>query len=139
MSFGTKMKAVRKSKGISLSELAAASGLSINSLCSYENEKTVPQSFKKAKAVADALDVTVESLMDNPDDVSTFSRKKKEDPQITHLQETNAMYRQVIAQMKMAGGDVTLPKEDVEEIIHALKTIVEKLEINVDLSESEED
>ena len=60
--FGLKLKQIRQDKGLSLSELAALSSMSISYLNEIESGKKYPKTDKIA-SLSDALDVSYDSLV----------------------------------------------------------------------------
>jgi len=62
MTFGQKMLAIRKAKGIQQKQIAEATGLRASALSRYENTDLRPRA-KTVRMIADALDVPVSELL----------------------------------------------------------------------------
>lgn len=63
MDIGTKIRMIRKSKGITQIDLAANAGIAVNSLRLYEANKRQPRA-DQLRAIASALGVSVADLLD---------------------------------------------------------------------------
>lgn len=64
MTFGEKLTKIREEKGLSKVELAGMSGLAKRTIYTYEKGTVVPH-FNNMEKVADALEVPLESLIDD--------------------------------------------------------------------------
>lgn len=62
MTFGEMLLQLMKERGISQAELARRSGVSKQSITELIKGRSKEPSFSKAKAIADALDVTLEEM-----------------------------------------------------------------------------
>lgn len=71
MSLGTKINTLRIKKGYSQEELAERSGVSIRTIQRIESDQTNPSGFT-LKAVAKALDIELESLVDENNSTDSF-------------------------------------------------------------------
>ena len=77
MTFGEKIKEARLAHNLSQTELAQLTGISERSLYTYEQLGTIPRK-SNIKKLADALDVTVQYLMDSEETDSIFDSRRKE-------------------------------------------------------------
>lgn len=67
MSFGNKIKELRKQAGLSQQELAQKLGVTQKSICNYENDTRFPKGQNVIKGLADIFGVTVDYLLENTD------------------------------------------------------------------------
>lgn len=67
MSFGNKIKELRKQAGLSQQELAQKLGVTQKSICNYENDTRFPKGQSVIKGLADIFGVTVDYLLENTD------------------------------------------------------------------------
>ena len=67
MTFGEKLKQIRKSKGLGVNQLALKSGVSASQISRFENGKRKDPQMDTAKKLAKALDVSVSELIGNGD------------------------------------------------------------------------
>lgn len=67
MSFGNKIKELRKQAGLSQQELAQKLGVTQKSICNYENDTRFPKGQNIIKGLADIFGVTVDYLLENTD------------------------------------------------------------------------
>lgn len=67
MSFGNKIKELRKQAGLSQQELAEKLGVTQKSICNYENDTRFPKGQNVIKGLADIFGVTVDYLLENTD------------------------------------------------------------------------
>jgi HTH-type transcriptional regulator, competence development regulator len=63
MNFGSRIRELRKAKGISLRDFADQVGIDFTYLSKIENGKVDPPSEEKIKSMADKLDVDAEQLL----------------------------------------------------------------------------
>lgn len=66
---GEKIRELRKAKGLTLDQLADASGSSKSYIWEIENKPVSRPSAEKLKRIADCLDTTVEFLLDSSGEV----------------------------------------------------------------------
>lgn len=100
MDIGIQMQRMRKQKGLSQEELAEAINSSRVMVGKYEREEVVP-SVEVAKKIADALDVTLDYLVDES---SLAAVNKKTLKRMRELEK--------------------LPKEDQEHIYYTLDNLI---------------
>lgn len=62
MTFGEMLLKLMEEKGINQTELARRSGISKQSITELVKGRTKEPTFSKAKAIADALDITLEEM-----------------------------------------------------------------------------
>lgn len=67
MSFGNKIKELRKQAGLSQQELAQKLGVTQKSICNYENDTRFPKGQNVIKGLSDIFGVTVDYLLENTD------------------------------------------------------------------------
>lgn len=67
MSFGKRLKAIRKEKKISQTELAKASGVAQRTISSYETDISIPRTSNQLRKIADVLGVTPTDLVEDDD------------------------------------------------------------------------
>ena len=65
MSFGEKIKELRKKNNLSQAELADKIGVTQKTICNYENGTRFPKGQKIINGFADILDVSIDYLLDN--------------------------------------------------------------------------
>ena len=58
------IKAIRESKQISRAELSRMSRVPVRTIDDWENNRRVPRDVYQLKRISDALDVTIEQLID---------------------------------------------------------------------------
>ena len=58
------IKAIRESKQISRAELSRMSRVPLRTIDDWENNRRVPRDVYQLKRISDALDVTIEQLID---------------------------------------------------------------------------
>ncbi len=74
--FGKRLKSIRRSKGLTQSQLADMLNTSQRMIAHYENHDNRPR-IDKIKAIADALHVSIEELVG--DDIKKGKKKTKEE------------------------------------------------------------
>ena len=67
MSFGEKIKELRKRNNLSQAELAERIGVTQKTICNYENGTRFPKGQKIINGFADIFDVSIDYLLDNTD------------------------------------------------------------------------
>ena len=67
MSFGQKLKSIRKERKISQTELAQASGVAQRTISSYETDLSIPRTSNQLRKIADVLGVTPADLVSDDD------------------------------------------------------------------------
>ena len=68
MTFGEKLKTARKQAGLTQTELAQESQLSLRTIINYENGDRMPKQEKAYRQLARVLGITPESLKDENSD-----------------------------------------------------------------------
>lgn len=81
--FGCKLKQLRKSRNLTVSDLAKLAGIARSTLYRWENGEVIPQSLESVILLADALQVPFEAL--NYFDNSDFEEKLTKSPVIEHI------------------------------------------------------
>ncbi len=76
MDFGTRIRELRKAKGISLRDFADLVGIDFTYLSKIENGKVDPPSEEKIKSMADKLDVDAEYLLELAGKISSEQIRK---------------------------------------------------------------
>lgn len=111
MTFGERLKIIRKNKGLSQQKLADEVGISLRSIQNYESDMRMPSSISIVQKLAASLEVSTEYLLgglqvDAAGDVSTVKGK----PQVATL----------VAEIQglFAGGE--LPEEDKDAMFRAV-------------------
>lgn len=112
MKFSEKIKAARLYRGMSQTELANVSDLSLRTIQNYESG-TEPKQTSTYTRLASALHITAESLMD---DDANFEPTETDD-EIIDIEEVKRNGKELAA--LFAGG--RLAEEDVDEIMKALQ------------------
>ena len=64
MTFGEKVRAARKERGLSQKELAARTGIAVRTIINYESGSRMPKSKDSYVRLAEVLDIDLSSLMD---------------------------------------------------------------------------
>lgn len=116
MTFGEKLKGARKAAGLTQTELGEATGISLRTICLYENGKMYPRKRENYKKLADALKVDAQYLMGEDerfvlkagDEYGTRGAKQAE----KLISDMSALY---------AGGE--LSDEDKDTVMRALQEI----------------
>ena len=65
MTFGEKVRAARKERGLSQKELAQMTGIAVRTIINYESGSRMPKSKDSYYRLAEALDIDPSSLMDD--------------------------------------------------------------------------
>ena len=76
MDFGTRIRELRKAKGISLRDFADLVGIDFTYLSKIENGKVDPPSEEKIKSMADKLEVDAEYLLELAGKISSEQIRK---------------------------------------------------------------
>ena len=64
MTFGEKVRAARKARGLSQKELAARTDIAVRTIINYESGSRMPKSRDSYVRLAEVLDIDLSSLMD---------------------------------------------------------------------------
>lgn len=116
MTFGEKLKEARKSAGLTQTELGEASGISLRTICLYENGKMYPRKRENYQKLADALQVDVQYLMGENE---SFVVKATEEYGGQGAKQAEKLISDMSA--LYAGGD--LSDEDKDAVMKALQEI----------------
>ena len=116
MTFGEKIKQLRKSKGLLQKNLSEMTGISLRSITYYETDKVLPNNIAILKKLAQALGTTVEELIDDREIYKIEAREKggkKAEREIEALLSN--------ASALFAGGD--LSDDDKDKVMRAITEI----------------
>lgn len=116
MTFGEKLKSVRKAAGLTQTELGEATGISLRTICLYENGKMYPRKRENYKKLADALNVDVQYLMGEDEG---FVLKAGEEYGIRGAKQAEKLISDMSA--LYAGGE--LSEADKDAVMKALQDI----------------
>ena len=76
MTFGEKVRAARKERGLSQKELAQMTGIAVRTIINYESGSRMPKSKDSYVRLARVLDVDLSSLMDENADFTIRASEK---------------------------------------------------------------
>ncbi|MGM0922210.1 MAG: helix-turn-helix domain-containing protein [Bacillota bacterium] len=111
MSFGHKLKLLRKKKGLTQKQLAEKLFLSQSSITRFERDEMLPTSETLNK-IANYFDVSIDHLLDRPKHTKSSNLEKAINEAIEELKEEDTL-------LFMKNGDID--EETVELIKKALK------------------
>lgn len=111
MTFGERLKAVRKNKGITQQTLADGAGTSLRSIQNYESNMRMPNSLSIVQKIATTLEVSTEYLLEGLqiEDAGGAGPVKGKQQIATLVAEIQGLF---------AGGE--LPEEDKDAMFRAV-------------------
>ena len=83
MTFGEKVRAARKERGLSQKELAARTGIAVRTIINYESGFRMPKSKDSYVRLAEVLDIDLSSLMDENAEFTIQASEKYGSPKST--------------------------------------------------------
>lgn len=121
MSFGAKLKSLRKQRGITQTQIADELGIRQNTYSDYENDKTQP-SIESIVRICKILDVPADILFyeDSNEDSSSISNAVSQ-----YLQDRNRLINKIKKHHESATEEL---KHDIEELFQMLSYWLEVFE-----------
>ena len=114
MEFGEKIRNARKAKGLSQKGLAEASGMALRTIQNYENGNVLPKKQDTYVALANALDISEEVLLD---DNASFVLQANERYGKRGAKQAMDMVSDIAAMW--AGGE--MDEEDMDAVMKAMQ------------------
>lgn len=114
MTFGEKVRAARKERGLSQKELAKRTGIAVRTIINYESGARMPKSKESYKSLAEVLDVDLASLMD---ETAEFTIQASEKYGSRGRRQAEKLVEDVAA--LYAGGE--LDERDMDAMMKALQ------------------
>ena len=114
MTFGEKVRAARRERGLSQKDLAARTGIAVRTIINYENGSRMPKSRDSYVRLAEVLDIDLASLMDEH---AEFTIRASEKFGSRGRRQAEKLVRDVEA--LYAGGE--LEERDMDAMMRALQ------------------
>jgi len=116
-SVGTKLKELRKSKKITLNELAKKTGLSVAYLSNIERSQTSP-TINNLFKISSALQVEIIEIMENIASTKTDPIMRKNERENLFNTNTNIVYENITAnEHEMSGVCISIDENCYDEVI----------------------